>query len=256
MSEVSMTDMLKAGMHFGHKSAKRHPKMDPFIFDVKKGISVIDLERTKEQLDRACRTAADLASRGKTILFVGTKRQAQAVVKEAAEKCGMPHITERWIGGLITNYPSVSQSMRKLSRLKREKETGELNKYTKKERLQFTREIAKLEKIVGGIETMDRVPDAVFLVGVRDESTALREANAKGIPVIGVCDTNTNPDKVSCPVPANDDAVKSLEIIVNAVSDAVASAPKAAPEGPEKTGRPIKKSAPKAGSPMGEGTKK
>ena len=240
MSEVSMTDMLKAGMHFGHKSAKRHPKMDPFIFDEKKGISIIDLEKTKDQLEKACGVAAELASHGKSILFVGTKRQAQTIVKKAAENCGMPHITERWIGGLITNYTSVSQTMRKLSRLKKEKETGELNKYTKKERLQFTREIEKLEKTVGGIETMDRVPDAVFLIGVKDETTALREARAKDIPVFGICDTNTNPDKVTYPIAGNDDAVKSLEIIANAVSQAISEAPKAAPaEAPK--GKPNKK---------------
>ncbi|MBU0731684.1 30S ribosomal protein S2 [Patescibacteria group bacterium] len=241
MSEVSMTDMLKAGMHFGHKSSKRHPKMDPFIFDEKKGISVIDLEKTKEQLEKAGQVAADLASHGKIILFVGTKRQAQAIVKKAAENCGMPYITERWIGGLITNYTSVSQTMRKLSRLKKEKETGELNKYTKKERLQFTREIEKLDTIVGGIESMDRVPDAIFLVGVKDEITALREAATKKIPVIGICDTNTNPDKVTYPIPANDDAVKSLEYIVNSISQAISTAPKAAP--PEAPKKPIKNEA-------------
>lgn len=242
MTDISMSDMLKAGTHFGHKVSKRHPKMEPFIFDAKKGISIIDLEKTKDQLEKAAKVAADLTSQGKTIMFIGTKRQARAIVKKAAEECDMPYITERWIGGLITNYSSVSQSMRKLSRLKKEKESGELDKYTKKEQLQFSREIKKLENIVGGIEKIEKVPDAVFLVGVKDEATALREATTKKIPIIGICDTNTNPDKIDYPIPANDDAVKSLEYIVNVMSKAIAEAPKAPPAPvPEKKPAPVNK---------------
>lgn len=204
--------------------------MDPFIFDSKKGISIIDLEKTKKQLEEALKVAQDLASQNKVILFVGTKRQAKEMVKAAAEDCGMPYVVECWIGGLITNYSSVSQSTRKLSRLKKELETGELKKYTKKEQLQFKREIKKLEKIVGGIEQIDRVPDAVFVTSVKDEATVVREANKKGIPVIGVCDTNANPDKITYPIPANDDALMSLKYITEILSDTIKNAPQPTPK--------------------------
>lgn len=225
--------MLKAGVHFGHKTAKRHPKMEPFIFDSKKGVSIIDLEKTKKQLEEALKVAEDLASQNKTILFVGTKRQAKEMVKEAAEECGMPYVVERWIGGLITNYSSVSQSTKKLSRLKRELETGELNKYTKKEQLQFKREIEKLEKVVGGIEKIDRVPDAVFVTSVKDEATVVREARNKGIPIIGICDTNANPDKIDYPIPANDDALMSMKYVTTILSDTIKEAKSKAEPQPE-----------------------
>ena len=232
MQELSLTDMLKAGMHFGHRTAKRHPKMEPFIFDSRKGISIIDLEKTKKNLEKAAEVAAQLASQGKVILFVGTKRQAKKIVQEAAEKCGMPFIVERWIGGLITNYPSVSGSMRRLSRLKSDQKSGELKKYTKKEQLQFSREIVKLDKIVGGIEKMDKVPDAIFVIGAKEETTAVAEVNKKGIPIIAICDTNSNPDKIDYPIPANDDAVKSIQYVIDVIVDAISTAEKIAPPEP------------------------
>ncbi|MFH1536760.1 MAG: 30S ribosomal protein S2 [Patescibacteria group bacterium] len=221
MSDLSLSEMLKAGIHFGHKTAKRHPKMDPFIFGTKKEISVIDLEKTKEALEKAMEVVGQLTEQNKTILFVGSKRQVKAIVKKGATECNMPYINERWIGGLITNFNSVSGTLKKLTKLKKGKESGDWEKYTKKERLQLDREITKLERVVGGIEKMDKIPDMIFIIGVKDEATAIREANNRKIPIIGICDTNANPDKITYPIPANDDAVKSIEYIVGKISEAI-----------------------------------
>ncbi len=176
MKDISLTEMLKAGVHFGHKASKRHPKMAPFIFTSKNDLCIIDLEKTKEQLEKARELVKDLASQGKIILFVGTKKQAKDLVKKYAQECGMPYVTERWTGGLLTNYAHVSRLMKELRRLKRDQERGELEKYTKKEQVDFQKKIEKLEKVVGGMENMDRIPDALFLVDVKEDKTAVKEA--------------------------------------------------------------------------------
>lgn len=218
MQELSLSEMLKCGLHFGHRKSKRHPKMTPFIFDTRQNISIINLEKTKEKLEEAMRVVADLAAAGKSILFVGTKRQAKEIVKKYAQECGMPYMVEGWIGGLFTNFTNVVKLSKKLTMLKKDKESGEMNKYTKKERLNFEREIKKLEKIVGGIENMVGLPAAVFVVDLKKEKTAVQEANKRKIPLIGVCDTCVNPDLATYPIPANDDAIKSINYILKVIS--------------------------------------
>ncbi len=221
MQEISLAEMLKAGMHFGHKVSKRHPKMDPFIFTNKNGLHIIDLEKTKEKLEQARAAARDLASQKKIILFVGTKKQAQVLVQKYAQECGMPFLTEHWIGGLITNFHNVSRSMRELRRLKRDKKRGDFEKYTKKEKLELDEEIEKLEKMVGGMENMERLPDALFLVDIKEDKTAVQEAVKKGILTLAVTDTNTNPEVINYPIPANDDALKSIEYVLKIMSQAI-----------------------------------
>ncbi|EKD76400.1 MAG: hypothetical protein ACD_43C00125G0001, partial [uncultured bacterium] len=219
---LSVVDMLQAGIHFGHKPSKRHPKMSPYIFGIKNGISMIDLERTKEQLEKILPVVETMATAGKSILFLGTKPQAQAVVKAAAEKAGMPFIVERWLGGLLTNYAHVSLSMKKLTQLKEEKEQGVWAvRYTKKEQLMFEREIESLEELVGGIESMTKLPDAMFVVDCKKEKTAIKEANKLHIPVIAMVDTNVNPAKIDYPIPANDDGIKSITYISNQIVAAI-----------------------------------
>lgn len=219
---VTVQEMLEAGMHFGHKPSKKHPKMDRFVFGTRQGINIIDLERTKEQLDAILPTIEEMAAAGKTILFLGTKRQAQAIVKGQAERIGVPFITVRWLGGLLTNFGHVSNLMKKLTRLKAEKEQGLWqDRYTKKEQLMFEREIEDLTTEVGGIEHMIKLPDAMFVVDCKKEKTAIKEANKLNIPVIAMVDTNVNPEKVAYAIPANDDGVKSIQLIVEQVAAAV-----------------------------------
>lgn len=221
MSKPSLLDMLKAGVHFGHKSSKWHPQMAPFIFGTKDDMHIINLEKTQEYLAAAQKVVQELASEGKTVLFVGTKRQAAPLVEKYAILCDMPYVTNRWLGGMLTNFRNVSAVARKLTNLKKQRETGDLKKYTKKEQLDFDREIDRLEDTVGGIENMLKLPDAMFIVDLVKEKTALREAHQLNIPVIAICDSNANPREIEYPIPANDDAVKAIELVVKAISDSV-----------------------------------
>lgn len=219
-SQVELLDLLQAGVHFGHKTSKKHPKMDPFIFGSRNGVSVINLERTQLQLEKVLPVIEEMVAQGKTILFLGTKRQAQRIVKETAEEISMPYIVERWLGGLITNYSSVSGSMRKLTDLKEGRDSGDWDKrFNKKERLVLQREVERLDRIVGGIEKMEKVPDALFVVDCGKEATAVREANRNHIPVIAITDTNVNPDNVTFAIPGNDDGVKSIQFILDLVKE-------------------------------------
>ncbi len=213
--------MLKSGVHFGHQLAKRHPKMKPYIFTAKSGFHIINLEETQEKLRIALEFVTKIVANGGTILFLGTKKQAQEIIIKYAKDCGMPYITERWLGGTFTNFIEISRVVKKYSELKKKKAAGELDKYTKKEKLEFEREIEKLDKIVGGIEELHKVPDVIFVVDVKKEKTAVAEANKKNIPVIAICDTNVNPDKVTYVIPANDDSIKSIELITALVAQAV-----------------------------------
>jgi len=213
--------MLKSGVHFGHKVSKRHPKMEPYIFGAKNGFHIIDIEKTQIKLQEALEFVKKVVSNGGTILFLGTKKQAQSIIAKSAGDCGVPYIIERWLGGTFTNFSAISKVIAKYNSLKEKRSKGELNKYTKKERLEFDREIEKLEKTVGGIAALNRVPDAVFVCDVKKEKTAVREAIKKNIPVVAITDTNTNPENVNYPIPANDDAVKSIELIVGLVAEAV-----------------------------------
>ncbi|MDD2807726.1 MAG: 30S ribosomal protein S2 [Patescibacteria group bacterium] len=213
--------MLKSGVHFGHQVSRRHPKMKPYIFTSKSGFHIINLEQTQAKLAEAMAFVSKIATNGGTILFLGTKKQAQQIIKQAAIDCGMPYITERWLGGSFTNFTEIHKLSKKFTDLKKRKVTGQLEKYTKKEKLEFDREIEKLEAIVGGIENMNKIPDAIFVCDVKKEKTAVGEAVKRNIPVIAMCDTNVNPANINYPIPANDDAIKSLGLIINLISEAV-----------------------------------
>lgn len=222
MRDIVLLDMLKAGLHFGHQQSRRHPKMDPYIFTTRGGVSIINLEKTKTALTQASSYVRDVVAAGGTVLMVGTKRQARDLVLAAAQSAGLPYVIDRWIGGLFTNFTNVRQLIVTLERLKSQRASGELEKYTKKEQLDFEEEIIRLEKLVGGLGSMERLPQALFVVDVKAEKTAVREAKAVGIPVIAICDTNVNPADVEYPIPANDDATKSIAYISEVFVEAVA----------------------------------
>lgn len=221
MREPTLFELLKAGVHFGHQTSRWHPRMKPFIFTSRNGIHIIDLEKSLERIRAAQEFLRSVSAKGGTVLFVGTKRQAKEPVKAAAESCGAFFVTERWLGGLCTNFGIVSKLMQRLHTLTSERDTGKLEKYTKKERSQFDEEIARLEKLVGGISGMQRLPDAVVIADIKTEKTALREAKKTGIPIVALADTNTDPADVAYPIPANDDATKSIQLITAYLADAV-----------------------------------
>lgn len=221
MQEISLLEMLKSGVHFGHQKSRWHPKMKPYIYTVRGGVHIINLEKTQEALKKAARYVEEVVSKQGTILFVGTKRQAKKIVKKHAEASGVPYITERWLGGLFTNFSTVSKLLAKLKKLQAEKAKGELDKYTKRERLKFDEKINKLKLIVGGIKDLIKLPEAVFIIDIKKERTCLKEAIKMGIPLIAVVDTNTNPTLVDYPIPANDDAIKSIDLICGVIAQAV-----------------------------------
>lgn len=213
--------MLKSGSHFGHQVSRRHPKMKPYIFTAKSGFHIINLELTQEKLAEALEYVRKLVANGGTILFLGTKKQAQPIIEKYAKECGMPYITQRWLGGTLTNFNEISHVIKKYVDLKKQRASGQLEKYTKKEQLDFSKEIEKLDGVVGGIETLTRIPDAIFVCDVKREKTAVTEAVKRNVPIIAICDTNVNPDKVNYVIPANDDAVKSLDLIIGLVGAAI-----------------------------------
>ncbi len=213
--------MLKSGVHFGHQQSKRHPKMNPYIFTAKSGFHIIDLEQTQVKLAQALEFVKNVVANNGTILFLGTKKQAQNIIIKYAKQTGMPYVTNRWLGGTLTNFVEISRVIKRLRQLKKDKKEGNLEKYTKKEQLEFDREIEKLEMVVGGIETVDRVPEAIFVVDIKKEKTAVAEANKRGVAIVAMCDTNVNPDNVSYCIPANDDAIKSIELMTSLVAAAV-----------------------------------
>jgi len=221
MPETSLLDMLKAGVHFGHQQSRRHPKMDKYIFTTRGGVSIIDLEKTREALTQAEDFVRQLTARGGVIMFVGTKKQARDIVRQAAQSAAAPYVTDRWIGGLLTNFQHVRSLIQKLHQLKADRASGDLQKYTKKEQLEFEEEIERLEMLVGGVASMERLPEALFVTDVKNEKTAVAEAKTIGIPVVAMCDTNVNPEPVRYPIPANDDATKSLQLICQAMAAAV-----------------------------------
>ncbi len=195
--------------------------MRPHIFASRSGVYIIDLEKTNQLLKAAQSFVRDLVSKGGMVLFVGTKRQARPIVQSMAVRVGMPYVVERWLGGTFTNFPTISKMTKRLTHLKEERASGNLEKYTKKEQLTFNDEIQRLEKLVGGIERMAKIPDAVFVIDVKQEKTAVREAIKMKVPVVALVDTNVNPEGIAYPVPANDDATKSINILTEAVVDAI-----------------------------------
>jgi small subunit ribosomal protein S2 len=214
-------DMLKAGMHFGHRTNRWHPKMEQFIFTSKNGVYIIDLRKTQVKLQEALEFIAKLVGEGKSILFIGTKSQVSAPLKKMAEETGQSYVVGKWLGGYLTNFAIVKKSVKKYLDLIEKRETGKLEKYTKKERLNFDREIKKLEERVGGLAALTKLPDALFVWDIKEEETAVKEARQKNIPIIAICDTNVNPEEVNYPIPANDDSTKTIKLVLEAVKSAI-----------------------------------
>lgn len=222
MQKLSQEALLEAGVHFGHLKRKWNPKMLPYIFTEKKGIHIIDLNRTQEKLEEAASALRFMAKSGKKILFVATKKQAKEIVKEAAKRVNMPFVTERWLGGMLTNFSTIRKSIKKMQTIERMLADGTLESTTKKEKLVLTREKDKMEKVLGGISALNRVPNAIFLVDISHEDIALKEAQRLNINTFGIVDTNSDPTKVDFAIPANDDAAQSIAIITNFIIDAIA----------------------------------
>jgi small subunit ribosomal protein S2 len=220
MSSVSMRAMLEAGAHFGHQTRYWNPKMNTYIFGARNNIHIINLEQTVPALNEALEYVRILASKKNKVLFVGTKRSAGKVIKEEAQRCGMPYVDKRWLGGMLTNYKTIRQSIRRLRDLESQQADGTFEKLTKKEGLSRQRDLDKLEKSLGGIKGMGGLPDILFVVDVDHERIAITEANKLGIPVVGIVDTNSNPDGVDYVIPGNDDAIRSIRLFVAAIADA------------------------------------
>jgi small subunit ribosomal protein S2 len=220
-SIISMKALLESGVHFGHRTNKWNPFMRPFIFTERNGIHIIDLQQTVKLLTNAYNLVRDTASAGGVVLFVGTKRQAQETITEEAVRCGMPYVTERWLGGMITNWSTMFTRIQELERLEHLRDSGEINRLTKKEGLLIEREIKRLQTRLSGVRNMKRLPDLVFIVDVLREHTAVHEANLKGVPVIALVDTNCDPRGVDFVIPSNDDAIRAIKLLVGKIADAV-----------------------------------
>ena len=220
-SRVSVEALLEAGAHFGHLTRRWNPKMRKFIFNERNGIHIIDLRKTQVLIEYARDIIHDIASRGRIVLFVGTKSQAKSVIEEQAKKASMNYVSERWLGGMLTNFATIRKSIRRLAGIDDMERDGTFERITKKERLMLSRERERLRKVFGGIENMTHLPGAIFVVDAKKEHLAVKEARVLGIPVIGIIDTNTDPDMVDYPIPANDDSVQTIQIITTVMADAI-----------------------------------
>jgi len=220
-SEITLKALLEAGCHFGHQTRRWNPKMKPYLYDIRQGVHIFDLVKTKEGLEAACEFAKKAAEEGKKIVFLGTKRQARAVIEEVAKKIGIPYVNERWIGGTITNWEQIKKNLDKLAEMKKAKEKGEYKKYTKREQILLDKEIARLERFYGGLVGLEEMPDILFVIDIKRESTAVREAKKKGLVVIGLVDSDSDPDWVDWIIPGNDDAVGSIKFVVEKIGEAV-----------------------------------
>lgn len=220
MPVVAMKSLLETGVHFGHRTKRWNPKMKPYIFTERNGVHIIDLQQTIVAIDNAATLIRDIVARGGTVLFIGTKRQAQEPIATQAQRAGQPYITERFLGGTLTNWRTIRARLERLAELEAMKERGELERFTKKEALLRMREIDRLNRRMGGIKNMRRLPDALFIVDVCREANAIKEANRLGIPVIAMVDTNCDPDGVDYVIPANDDAIRAIKLIVEAMANA------------------------------------
>lgn len=221
MTALTLQELLEAGCHFGHQSRRWHPAMSKYIYGVRDGVHVIDLEKTKLGLDAACEFMKKVAAGGGVILYVGTKRQAQKTIRESATRVGMPYMAQRWLAGMLTNYSELYKRMLRLESLKTKRATGELKKYTKKEQLLLDREIIKLEKFFGGVVNLAKKPDALFIVDSHHENVAVREARKMNVPVVAMVDTNADPEGIEYVIPTNDDAEKAIELIVMRITEAI-----------------------------------
>lgn len=221
MQKVDLTQLIEAGAHFGHLTRRWNPKMKPFIFMERNGIHIIDLKKTQTYLAESAENFSKLVSEGKKVLFVGTKKQAKGVIESEAKRSEMNWVSERWLGGMLTNFSTIRKSIKRLNNIEKQETDGTFDKITKKERLFLTREKDKLKKILEGVETMSRLPGALFIVDIKKESIAVKEAKRLNIPVFAIVDTNCDPDEVNFVIPANDDAVKTIEVITKTMADAV-----------------------------------
>lgn len=217
----NLLDMLKAGVHFGHATSKWHPKMKSFLFGSRNGVHIIDLEKSQEEMSKTLKAVRELAASGQIILFVGTKHQAREIVKQAAVECQMPYLTERWIGGLLTNFSEVKTRLKKYCELNEMFNSGEIEKFTKKEQVMLKKKLEKMDKYLIGLEKLEAMPDVLYIADMRIEKTAIKEAQKMNIKVVAVTDSNVNPEKANYIIPANDDAVNSIKMMANLISEAV-----------------------------------
>jgi small subunit ribosomal protein S2 len=232
MADVSMRRMLEAGVHFGHQTRFWNPKMSQFIFGERNKIHIIDLEKTLPMYKAAAEFVRKVVADGGTLLFVGSKRAAREAITTEATRCGMPYVTQRWLGGMLTNFKTIRQSIKRLKSLEQLTEPGATTEFTKKEMLGFARELQKLEKTLGGIKNMESLPSAVFLIDVGHEEIAVREAHKLGIPVVAIVDTNCSPDGIDYPIPGNDDAMRAIQLYAEGIADAVIDGKASIPEVP------------------------
>ena len=221
MGEITLKDLLEAGVHFGHQTKRWNPKMKPFIFAEKNGVHIIDLRKTVEAAEKAKTAVHELAGQGKTVLFLGTKTQAKTAIKEEADRCSMPYVTERWLGGTLTNFGTIRKSLSKLEYLESLEVGDKIEQFSKKEALKLGKDKEKLLKTLGGIRKMDRLPSLVFVIDTKKEYNAVREARKLGIPIVGLIDTNADPDEVDYPIPSNDDAMRAIRLFCRMVANAV-----------------------------------
>jgi len=224
MSVISMKQLLEAGVHFGHQTRRWNPKMAPYIFTERNGIHIIDLQKSVGKVDEAYNAIADIASQGGTVLFVGTKKQAQDAVKTEAERCGMYYVNERWLGGMLTNFKTIQSRIARLKKIEEMSQDGTFDVLPKKEVIQIKKEWEKLEKNLGGIKDMERIPDCIFVVDPKKERICVQEAHALGITLVGIGDTNCDPEELDYIIPGNDDAIRAVKLIVSKMADAIIEA--------------------------------
>lgn len=253
MANVTVRDMLQAGVHFGHQTRRWNPKMKPYIYGPRNGIYIINLDVTKKLYDTACNFIIEEIRKGGSILFVGTKRQAQAIINEEARRCGMFYVDHRWLGGMLTNFQTIKNSIDRLKSIESMQADGSINRFPKKEILLMEKERVKLERNVGGIKDMRGLPSVVFVVDPRKESIAVGEAKKLGIPVVGITDTNCDPDDIDLIIPANDDAIRSIRLLSHHVAEAVLAG-QAMRDGEEASEEAVAAAMGDAGSEMDDGT--
>lgn len=249
----TLTELLEAGAHFGHKKERSYPKAKKFTYTIRDSIYVIDLEKTVEQLKTAIEYLQRVTGGGKTILFVGTKRQARAAVEKTAKSLGQPYVVERWLGGTLTNFETIAKNLKQLGKLEELTKSDEFQKYTKKERKRIEEKMTKMLAIFGGVRQMTKLPDILFIVDTAKEDVAVSEARKMEIPIVGICDTNANPDLIDFPIPANDDSEKTINLIMSKIEEGLKEVPTAVKE---ETAENIKKAKPaKAGRPTPKGSR-
>ena len=224
MSVISMKQLLEAGVHFGHQTRRWNPKMAPYVYTERKGIDIIDLQQSVGMVDDAYNAIADIVANGGNILFVGTKKQAQDAIKTEAERCGQFYVNERWLGGMLTNFKTIQSRIARLKEIEAMEADGTFEVLPKKEVIELRKELAKLQKNLGGIKEMKRIPDAIFIVDPKKERICVQEAHSLGIPLIGICDTNCDPEELDYVIPGNDDAIRAVKLIVSKMADAVIEA--------------------------------